>query len=332
MWNYSSSLHNIKKYWKRTKSQGLRHRLRKTLLHAGEVAATKSVKTSSGPKESGDRNEGISALVRTHNESWIEPSLKSIDNYVDEIVIVDSSTDNTTNKINSIKNSLTSDIIHVEEELDLHKASNLAIELSNREWLLKWDGDFIARSDEDISIIFDEIRDCDKYLVISFPLLSFVGDLNHVQGDRIFHIEPWLFRHSNAVSYNKSSLFGMEFLSYPVSKYVKTYIDEAQGIHLHSVKPPKHYMMMRYQARWQFLSNEEKQRYDSMHDYLSEVVIEEVDSIETEADIRKRGEELIRNQIENAYPFNKGEYFELPQELVEYIDEKEDLEYLLTGT
>lgn len=54
--------------------------------------------------DSTGRDEGISAMVCPYNEEdWVEPSLLSIKDLVDEYIVVDSSTDRTPLIINEIK-------------------------------------------------------------------------------------------------------------------------------------------------------------------------------------------------------------------------------------
>ena len=61
-------------------------------------------------RTSNTRKQGISALMRVKNEvDWVELSVLSIKDFVDEIIIVDSSTDSTTQIIKNYQiNMITS--------------------------------------------------------------------------------------------------------------------------------------------------------------------------------------------------------------------------------
>lgn len=321
-WN-SGVNNNILSYWRRLSDQPWSLRVRTMARHTFEYLATRFYQTNPRRDTVDDRQDGISALVRTHNEIWIQPSIRSIDKVVDEIVIVDSSTDDTTERIEEIQDELDSNIIHVQRKVDLHEATNIALDLSTKKWVLKWDGDFIARTNgTTIRSIYEEVRGAAQYPVVSFPLLSFAGDLSHLTGHRKYHIEPWLFKYSDSVEYRKSRIFGFEYLYYPKKTHKKYYVNEIPAIHLHSVKPPRHYLLMRHQPEWQFLSQEEKDEYESMEKFLEEVALRENEHIKTRDELAQAGRDEIERQIVRADPYDVKEFFPLPQEILDFIEYK----------
>jgi len=99
------------------------------------------------PATSINREDGISTTTCTMNEEdWIEPSLLSIKDLVDEYIVIDSSSDRTPEIIRRTaeEHGLNLKMKKIPPG-DLAKAKNLALKLSNYKWILSWDADFIAR-------------------------------------------------------------------------------------------------------------------------------------------------------------------------------------------
>jgi glycosyltransferase involved in cell wall biosynthesis len=92
---------------------------------------------------------GISALVRVRNEEdWIEASLVSVSDAVDELIVVDNgSTDRTPEILGRLSRALGPKVtLFSRPELDHVDLSNFALAQAKYRWVLKWDGDFVART------------------------------------------------------------------------------------------------------------------------------------------------------------------------------------------
>ncbi len=168
------------------------------------------------PKASRFREKGISALIRARNEEyWIRPCILSIKNYVDEILLIDNgSTDSTLDEVESVRNEISTPIrIFSLPEADYCEVSNIGIRESRYSWLLKWDADFIAQTEGpgDFSRLRNYILslDQDRYHMIFMSLVNLAGDLWHQPKDgSVFigengplHYEAYLWNFSPKLQY-----------------------------------------------------------------------------------------------------------------------------------
>jgi glycosyltransferase involved in cell wall biosynthesis len=188
------------------------------------------------------RPQGITAMVITYNEEdWIEPSLLSIKDLVDEYVIMDSSTDRTPDIIEGVKSEHGLNIrLYRVPPGDLSEIRNEALRKTSYRWILHWDGDFVLYdgSDRFIRSSIEGLSDRRHYLIY-WPWIKLCGDLKHICGDSI-HIEHWLFTFSGTLSYKRVMMNGIPYdsLIAPLRLYKAIYIDRILGLHLAAVRKP----------------------------------------------------------------------------------------------
>ena len=135
------------------------------------------------------RPEGITACVRVKgDEEWIEPSLISIQEFADEILVLDNGASPETQKaLDRLRDPL-GDLLRIERcpHLDLFEVSNLALEKDRSRWVVRWDADFIAHTSET-----GDIRNLRRYLVGGRS--AFFSNPNRTAGKAGF-INPWFGR------------------------------------------------------------------------------------------------------------------------------------------
>ena len=185
------------------------------------------------PKASKFREKGISALMRVRNEEyWIRPSILSIKDYVEEILVIDNgSTDGTLDEVKKLKKEIsTSIIIFSLPDVDHCEVSNVGIRESKYSWFLKWDADFIAQSKG--SGDFGKLRnfvlslDQDRYYMIFMNLINLAGDLWHqpkencsyIRSSGPLHHEAYLWNFSPKIQYiwkDYKGISKVESLSFP---------------------------------------------------------------------------------------------------------------------
>lgn len=130
-----------------------------------------------------ERPQGISALFRVWNESsYVAPSINSIKDMVDEIIVVDSySTDGSW----EIASRLAAECPKIKliryKGNKLWESANLGLRAATFRWVLKWDADFVAIRNGG----FEEFRnylyslDPEKHYYINPTLIEVTGDMYH---------------------------------------------------------------------------------------------------------------------------------------------------------
>ncbi len=132
------------------------------------------------------RPQGISAMVALYNEEdWIEPSLLSIKDLVDEYIVMDSSNDNTPNIIKRLREEHGLNIkYHWIPPGNLAHIRNSILARANYRWILHWDGDFIMKEDS-VSFIKSLLEGLDprRHYLIYWPWITLCGDIYHTCGE-----------------------------------------------------------------------------------------------------------------------------------------------------
>lgn len=138
------------------------------------------------------RDEGITACVRVKgDEQWIEPSLLSIRDFADEILVIDNgASPETREALDRLKIALGT-LLRIERHphLDLFQVSNLGLERARFRWVIRWDADFVAHTNGP-----GDIRNLRRYLLSLNPACYYLVYLRaaEVAGD-LFHQFPDLW-------------------------------------------------------------------------------------------------------------------------------------------
>jgi len=268
------------------------------------------------PATSTSREDGISAMVCTYNEEdWIEPSILSIKDLVDEYVVIDSSTDKTPEIINNLAKEygLNVKLFRIPWG-DLVCARNMALKKSKFKWILLWDGDFIA-SDDMPSFIKSFIDSLDerKYYLIYWPMVNLDVDLFHQSPSFPIHIEHWLFTYSPVLRYEWVSIY--ETLIAPLRYYKAILIRKYLGMHLRSVRSP---IRLLYKSLWWRMRREGLERKIDLDKYVKTKIKE----LYGTDDINEAAKIHVENLLKKMMPYNKNKYIDYPRILKEYVKRK----------
>jgi glycosyltransferase involved in cell wall biosynthesis len=137
------------------------------------------------------RPNGITVLVRVRGEEeWIEPSLLSVRDFADEILVLDNGAGRQTQRTLARLSDKLSERLRVETcpELDLFTMSNLGLERARYRWIMRWDADFVGHTDGtgDLRRLRQHLLALDRrrFHLVYVPAAEVAGDLRHQFPDR----------------------------------------------------------------------------------------------------------------------------------------------------
>jgi glycosyltransferase involved in cell wall biosynthesis len=161
----------------------------------------------------------ISAIIIcTNEESTVALSVKSIYEYIDEIIIVDNaSTDNSSFIIESFSHLSNIVFIKLDSRVQISVARQIALNHVNTDWVFKFDADFVAYENNNTDLVTDLDIDIPGQYQSIEKLISIVKQINqnniydaiylytiNLYGD-LNHIKP-TFKVSNLILAKKSHL------------------------------------------------------------------------------------------------------------------------------
>jgi glycosyltransferase involved in cell wall biosynthesis len=275
----------------------------------------------------------ISGIVVLYNEEmYIQNSLNSIYPYIDELVIVDNySDDDTVNKIKELSfiNNENVKLIELKNKIPKHEAFNLALSSATKPWVLRWDGDFVAYNDNDLSInndniqdykhrsiteIFKFLKDNNKWDGIILYAPNLYGDLYHLNKKNSYKIyQIWIIK-KEFISYKENDKY---FCICDINSKAKLFYlnkpdqDNFYLVHLSGVKPASHLLFQCFRNEYYCYCQKENRDLltYTFQDYFEEVMKKQFNNSVNWT------EKNIGNNI------TKIEYkFKLPKALENYAD------------
>jgi len=260
------------------------------------------------------RPEGVSVLMRVKNEEWwIRPSILSLQGLADEWIIVDGSTDRTPEIIDSLRSDMGLNIIHIRDQgEDIVEISNKALAQARYRWILRWDGDFVAR--EEMTKFIGRLTqslDPRMYYVIYWPHICLDGDVFHQDPRSPLHWEHWLVTWTPGIRFVKVS-HGCEYLYVPTHLSKRIHIDRPLSFHLRTVKPAERILLRKY---WGEMFERELLGRVPLETYAKERMLSDYGTDSLEEAGRRLLEELVRGL--RVYP--RDEFGDYPQVLKEEV-------------
>lgn len=154
------------------------------------------------------RPTGVSAIVRVKDEAeWLDLSIRSIQGFADEIIVGDNgSTDGTPEVLETLKQGLQDQLVVVRKpELDIKDLTNALLERTRFRWVIRWDADFVARTDgpQSIGHLRERLFDLDsrRFLFIYLRMLELCGDLYHQRPGTPSRADCHCFTYSDDLRY-----------------------------------------------------------------------------------------------------------------------------------
>ena len=258
-----------------------------------------------------NRPNGISAVVRSCNDEWIEFSLRSIRDFTDEIIVVDASTDDTPAKVRELAEKEIPKIrlIHLSLPLDMLMGdtetytyhSNIGLRYAKYRWVVIWDADFIAYTSGPNSIMgLKEILlnlDPKLYYRVNIGFLYLDGDFFHI-GPLGFRIrrEVFAFTWAPHVKFYDAGRF--ELIKFP-SYYRRIIIPKIYAVHLVTVKNARYLLYRKYWTDWR--EERDFQRFPTIQEYVRYRLKEDYNIDSEEEGIKRVFAELASNLIKCDY-------------------------------
>jgi hypothetical protein len=248
---------------------------------------------------------GVSAEVITRNDPWFFESLASVQPFVDEFVIVDSS-----NLANRARNQETiarlglTNVVYRAQEIDSFNARRLAHSLATRQWALHWDGDMIASDDgpSTFAHLMDRVHSLPvrrQYYVVFFPLVNVGMSLEEVPANQIYQVEAWLYSNSRKFDWSLQRLLTrdpgrVERPQVPLF-YRKLYLNQPYALHLARFVPRGKWISKRLAHLW--MTPEIRAQYPSYEAFYR----------------AHAGDVTFRREDEPALPYDERIYGPLPK-------------------
>ena len=183
--------------------------------------------------------DGISAVVITKDDIWLEESLRSIENYIDELVVVDSSSKEYLSRNTKLVSELSiPEKKHIVRDLNKREARKLAFDNCTRSWILVWDGDVVAMDEgrNNISELMKYVRSLDTrkyYYKIFFPQILIGKNFREVQ-KQYYHVEAWIVSNSRHFKWNPKKIWDRG--STPLF-FKKKVLDIPYALHINHIRP-----------------------------------------------------------------------------------------------
>jgi len=262
------------------------------------------------------REFGVSAVVWSKNEEdWIEVSMKSVAEIVNEYVLIDASTDRTPEIAREVGKELGIPVKIVKTfTTDMAEVGNLGLKHSSFRWILKWDPDFVLH-EKFVPYLKKLIKDLDEerwYYAVYWPHVCLDGDLFHYNPRNYLHIEHWLFTYHPRLRYGHVGW--LEHLEIPLF-YYRIDVETPMSIHLRTVKNPlrllyRHYW---YEARRRGLL--EKIDLDT---YVRQRIVEDFGT----SDIEEAARRYLERFLKKFAPYDPTKILPYPEVLKKYVRER----------
>ncbi len=261
------------------------------------------------PPPSTLRPHGVSAMTLVKNEEdWVETSVLSVLDYVDEVLVADNdSIDSTLQILKRLAASYPRKIRLLDlGNLDFVPAINAMIGETRYRWLLRWHGDFVARTSGNLSVqkLFEHIGrlSAARHYCIALAGVALDGDLEHQFEDRVDDPENFLYTYSPWLHYRLAGRW--EELHVPWF-YAKLTWEDLHYFHLRSVKSGERLLQKVYQGRW--FQARGSGRNISLAEFVRERALEELGT----ADIPEAAKRFVVEHFRHVVPFSQelcGEY------------------------
>ncbi len=153
------------------------------------------------------KKNGISVFIRLKDEEdWIRYSILSIKDFADEIIVGDNgSEDKSVEIVEELINEGLNIKLYKCPNMRINELTDFLLKKTNFGWVIKWDADFVARTNGKYSIINLRKRlmnmNRNRYYLIMISHIVLAGDLFHQNPDELTHTEEYIYTNSDNLSF-----------------------------------------------------------------------------------------------------------------------------------
>ncbi|MCJ7470016.1 glycosyltransferase [Candidatus Bathyarchaeota archaeon] len=270
------------------------------------------------------QQEGISFIVPVKDEErWIGASLESIKEVADEIIVIDSSVEDSTTEIVTSMAENNSKIKHIRFYCPGPHAFALACHVGlvnvSYKWVFKWDSDFVGKSTEALYEWKNRLTSLNKdsYYVINLSAVNLNGDLKHQPKGalfkdpevRIFTWSPelrWALKPNYWEQVTGDSIWGHRFPPwYRVLQWNELYIFHCD------IKNPERMFMRQFWA--DYMIHKDK-RFPNVKAYTEYRVRKDMNMTMEEA-----VQAFMDDLLEGLAPYDEKTFGELPKILLAQV-------------
>ena len=252
-----------------------------------------------------------------NEEDWIEKSVSSIIDSVDEVVVVDNGSDDRTSSILANLKQRFNQKLHVftYPQENFCAAVNFNLSKTAYRWIIRWHGDFVARTTGDLALsrLVDRIRSLDqrRYFCIWIGPVSLDGDLFHQIRQAAVELEPLIFTNAPGLHYEQLGRF--EVLQVPWY-YKRLEWRELHFFHMRYVKPARRILYRFFWTEW--MSLPDKSKYPTLDLYVRHRIKETYGTSDLNEATRRRIQDLGRELV----PYDKTRFGVYPAIIAEDLN------------
>ena len=262
------------------------------------------------PVPEAHRPKGMSVMMTVKDEEdWVEKSIASVAAIADDVVAVDNgSSDETPSILAKLEKRMAGKLrVFRFEREDYCAAVNFALSKTKYSWILRWPGDFIARTTGDLSVAQLAKRinslDPERYFCIWIGPVSLDGDLFHQIPEEEVELEPLVFVYSPTLHYEQTGRF--EVLQVPWY-YKRIEWRELYCFHMRYVKPARRILYRFFWTEWMAL--EDKTRFPTLDSFVKQRIQQVYGTSDLKEAMRRRISDLSRELV----PYDRTRYGDYP--------------------
>lgn len=260
-----------------------------------------------------DRPRGLSAVVRVRDEeTWLEPSLRSVATVADEILVGDNgSRDRTPEILERLATELGGRLTVLRHpDLEIRELTNALVARARFRWVLRWDADFVGYTEGPRSLArlrgWLDALDPHRHALVYLRMVEVCGDLLHQRRATATRGDGHAFTASAALRY----VYGRGGWEAPrVPRWYRVRRFEVPTFVHVDVKPARR--MLESWLWKRYLSDPDRDRWRGFEAYRRAVLAQRWPGLDPDAAARQ----WLATTFGDLVPYDRARFGELPTAL-----------------